>query len=251
VEAYLDVPQLTVIPRTRDFEAGMVRESFNTLRTALLFARRDRNSQAILVTSALPQEGKSTVALHLAEALADAGDPTLLIDLDLRRPSLHRQLKTTSEPGFTNLMTDSEMINLNHIIRRTGRPNLSVITAGALPPNVPAFLAEGFIDYWLAQFRSLFRWVLIDSPPVASVSDPLILASFVESVVFVVRAHSTDKKIARRCVQKLQKVNPQVAGAVLNDYDLEKVRHYEYQYYYQYHSSHEPSLVVDHHEGRK
>ncbi|MDD5544205.1 MAG: polysaccharide biosynthesis tyrosine autokinase [Acidobacteriia bacterium] len=248
VEAYLDIPQLAVIPRSRNFDSGMVRESFNTLRTALLFARRDRNSQAILITSALPQEGKSTVSLHLAEALADAGDPTLLIDLDLRRPSLHRQLKTPSEPGFTNLMTDAEMVNLNRIIRRTGRPNLSVITAGALPPNVPAFLAEGFIDYWLDQFRSMFRWVLIDSPPVASVSDPLILTSFVEGVVFVCRAHATDKKIARRCVQKLQKVNPHVVGAVLNDYDLEKVRYYEYQYYYQYYSSKDPSLVGDHRE---
>jgi succinoglycan biosynthesis transport protein ExoP len=249
VESYLELPQLAVIPRARDFEAGMVREAFNTLRSALLFARRDRKSQAVLITSALPQEGKSTVALHLAEALADAGDPTLLIDLDLRRPSLHRQLKTSSEPGFTNLMTDAETIDLNHIIRRTGRPNLSVITSGALPPSVPAFLAEGFIDYWLDQFRSVFRWVLIDSPPVASVSDPLILASFVESVVFVVRAHATDKRVSRRCIQRLQKVNPHVVGAVLNDYDLEKVRYYEYEYYYQYYSNHEPSLASDHREG--
>lgn len=230
LESFLDLPQMAVIPRTREFGSSVAREAFISLRAALLFARRDRRSQVILVTSSVSQEGKSTVAVHLGEALADAGESTLLVDLDLRRPSLHRQLILSNEPGFTDLMSRPEAVNVNRIVRRTARRNLSVITAGALSHPVQAYLSERFVEDWFEQFRSVFRWIIVDSPSLASVSDGLILSSYVEGVVFVVRADRTDKRLARQCVRNLQRVNPHVIGAVLNDFDFEKHPGVKFQY---------------------
>ena len=233
VERYLHLDLLAAVPRYDDKTAHLVTEAYQNLRTALLFARRDEGGQVVLVTGTAPQEGKTTTLLNVGKLLASSGERTLLVDGDLRRAQLHTRLEVPREPGLTDHFVRHEPPE--RLVQVTRLPNLAVLTAGPLPPNPPAILARKGLGDLLAELRRRYEWILVDSPPLASVTDALLLARHADLVVFVIEHKKVDKLVLRRSVNALRKVTSTVLGAVLNAVDVEaKGSYYSYYYHHRY-----------------
>jgi succinoglycan biosynthesis transport protein ExoP len=231
VERYLHLDLLAAVPSSSDANAHLVTEAYQNLRTALLFARREGRGQVVLVTGTAPQEGKTTTILNLGKLMAASGERTILLDLDLRRAQIHSRTGLTREPGLTNHFT--EHADLASLIRPTRTPNLFALTAGKLPPNPPALLARPLVGELLGRLCQDYEWVLLDSPPLASVTDALLLARWADQVIFVIQHNKVDKRLVKRHVAGLRRVTGNLLGAVLNDVELGlQGHHYHYHYYY-------------------
>ena len=227
VERYLRLDLLAAVPRYTEETWSLATEAYQNLGTALIFARRDEKGPVVLVTRTAPQEGKTTTIFNLARLLAGSGEKTVVVDGDLRRANLHPRLKLPREPGFTDLFT--RKAPLDTLLKATSTSNLFALTAGALPPNPPALLARKSLGDLVDTLRAQFDWVLVDSPPLASVTDALLLARQADHTVLVVQHNKVDKKLIKRSVAALRKATPHLLGAILNVVD---VRAQSYQYYY-------------------
>jgi polysaccharide biosynthesis transport protein len=228
VERYLHLDLLASVPRYEADNAHLVTEAYQNLRTALLFARRGEAGQVVLVTGTAPQEGKTTTIVNLAKLLAGSGEKTIVLDCDLRRAQLHHRLEIAREPGLTDVFVQKE--DVDAVVQSTRVPNLSALTAGPLPPNPPALLARKDFGELLDQLRARFEWILVDSPPLASVTDALLLARHADLAVMVVQHLKVDKRLVKRSVVALRRATPNLLGAVLNAVDIH-ARGYHYYYY--------------------
>jgi len=232
VERYLGLETLTALPKMTDDNARVLRESFQSLRTAVMLAARGKDSHVLMVTSAVPEEGKTTVAFNLAKVLATGGSKVLLIDADLRKPRLHRMIKAKNVRGLTSVVlgerTASEVIHSFPNIT-----NLDLITSGPLPPNPPELFGKQSYRELLDEARNSYDWVLIDTSPVASVTDPVICARLAELVVLVVQYGSTRRQVVREAIRLLGRTGTHIAGVLLNKVDIER-DHYYYAGYYSY-----------------
>lgn len=197
-----------------------VTEAYRALRTNIQFASLDRPVQTILITSADPGEGKSTILANLGVVMAQAGRKTLLVDADLRRPQLHAIFGKGNEQGLTSLMMTTGTKDLP--LQETGVPNLTLLTSGPLPPNPAEVLASRRLDDVLQQLKGEAEIVLFDAPPVVAVTDAVILASKVDGVLLVVNAGKTRREMARRAKVLLDKANARLLGAILNNVKTEK-----------------------------
>jgi capsular exopolysaccharide synthesis family protein len=230
VERYLHMDLLAAVPRYDDPGAPLVTEAYQNLRTALLFGRKDDAGQVVLVTGTAPQEGKTTTLVNIGRLLAASGERTVVLDFDLRRAQLHSRLGLTREPGLMNFFIQQE--ELESLVKPTSTPGLFALTTGPLPPSPPAILARKSVGDLMAALRKRFDWVLVDSPPLASVTDALLLARHADQTVVVIQHNKVDKKLVKRCVAALRKITPSLLGAVLNVVDV-KAQGY-YYYYYQH-----------------
>ena len=228
IERYLHLDLLAAVPRYEAENDSLATEAYQNLRTALLFARRDDRGQVVLVTGTAPQEGKTTTIVNLAKLLAGAGEKTVVVDCDLRRAQMHQRLSLPREPGFTDFFVRHEP--LSSLLQPSPVANLFVLTAGPLPPNPPALLARKTLGNLLDELKGEFEWVLIDSPPLASVTDALLLARHADHAVLVIQHNKVDKKLIKRCAAALRKATPNLLGAVLNVVDV-RARRYQYYYY--------------------
>ena len=172
----------------------------------------------MLITGSAPQEGKTTTLVNIAKLLAGAGEKTVVLDCDLRRAQLHQRLGLDREPGLTDHFV--KHVPLDQLLKPTDQPNLFVLTAGPLPPNPPALLARRAVPELLAELKARFEWILVDSPPLASVTDALLLARHADEVVMVVQHNKVDKKVVKRSVNALRKAAPNLLGVVLNQVDV-------------------------------
>jgi capsular exopolysaccharide synthesis family protein len=231
VEKYLKADCLAIIPKHDSAGDGVVTEAYRTLRSSLLFNRERDHGNVILLTSSIPQEGKSTTAINLARALAESGEPTLVVDFDLRRSSVHNHLRLYREPGLADYC--SREVKLDLVMQSTKEPNLSAVTSGKLPPNPPALIGSTAVKRFLEECRERFTWILLDAPPVVSVTDPLLLAKLADMVLMVVRYNQVDRKLARRSLVALRRTDARVAGVVLNGIDPRSDSHHYYYSYYQ------------------
>jgi succinoglycan biosynthesis transport protein ExoP len=228
VERYLHLDLLAAVPRYENETDSLATEAYQNLRTALLFARRDERGQVVLVTGTAPQEGKTTTIVNLARLLAGAGEKTAVVDCDLRRAQMHQRLALPREPGFTDFFVRHEPASA--LLQPASTANLFALTAGPLPPNPPALLARKALGELLDELRGEFDWVLVDSPPLASVTDALLLARHADHAVLVIQHNKVDKRLVKRAVAALRKATPNVLGAVLNVVDV-RARSYHYYYY--------------------
>ena len=234
VERYLHLDLLAAVPKYDETNVHLVTEAYQNLRTSLIFARREDSGQVVLITGTAPQEGKTSTIVNLAKLLAASGEKTLVMVLDLRRAQIHRRLGVPKEPGFSDYFTKRE--DLDRLVQATKSPNLFVLTAGALPPNPPALIARKQMGDLLDRLRRHFDWILVDSPPLASVTDALLLARYCDLAVYVVQHNKIDKKAIKRSLQALQKATPNLVGVVMNALDT-KTRGYYYYYYHQDHKA--------------
>jgi succinoglycan biosynthesis transport protein ExoP len=214
-------------------------EAYRALRTSILLAGGTA-PQVLLVTSPLPQEGKTTTCINCGIMLAQQGRRVLLIDADLRRPSIHMRLKMKNERGLTNILT-GRAIASECIVKYPEVPNLSVLTAGSSPPRPSELLGSEVINDLLSQWRKEYDHILIDSPPALSVTDAVLLSPKCDRVVLVIRAGQTTKGALSRARDLLLQVNAQVLGVVVNAVDLNAPQYY----YYSYGSSHRSYYTDD------
>lgn len=205
-------------------------ESYRALRTSLLLSNLGSPPKVIVITSALPQEGKSTTSINCAVVLAQKGVRVLLIDADLRRPSIHKTLGMGPRSGLSNVLTGSTTLD-QAIARTTVLPNLHVLPAGTPPPNPAELLASTNMRDVLAELRQQYDHIVVDTPPSLSVTDAVVLSPRADAVVLVIRSGQTTKQALRRSRDILAQVNAKVVGVLLNAVDLSSP---DYYYYYEY-----------------
>jgi len=208
-----------------------VAEAARAIRTNILFMSPDRPFRTLLVTSASPSEGKTTVACCIAIAMAQAGRRVALVDCDMRRPRLHQVFGAPRDSGVTTALLAPE--TLEQAVLSTDIPGLWVLPTGPLPPNPAELLHSDAFQKLLDGLRERFDSVVIDSPPIAPVTDAAILSTRVDGTVLVVRAAVTRKDVARRAVRSLRDVGGRIVGTVFNAVDFQR-RDYGYYHYYAY-----------------
>ncbi|NLZ48462.1 MAG: CpsD/CapB family tyrosine-protein kinase [Clostridiales bacterium] len=205
-------------------------EAFRTLRTNIQFSGLDDSLSSIVVTSSVPSEGKSTVLINLAITIAQSGKSVLVVDCDLRRPTVHKKLGLPNTEGLTNLLIQ-EKNSFNDVVLSTKVPNLSALTSGPIPPNPAELLGTKRMKHLLGELTKAYDMVLIDAPPVIAVTDAQILSTIAEGTLIVSSYGTTEKIGLVKTKELLDKVGAKILGVVLNKVP-EKSEHYYYGKYY-------------------
>jgi capsular exopolysaccharide synthesis family protein len=216
---------------TKSRPRSQMAESYRALRTSLLLTFAGGPPKIILITSALPEEGKTTTSVNSAIVLAQKGTPVLLIDADLRRPSIHKTLGLGPQIGLSNVLTGTATLQ-QAIIPSTILPDLFILPAGTPPPNPAELLASAKMKNVLEELRRHYDHIVIDSPPTLSVTDAVVMSTAADAVVLVIRSGHTTKPALRRARDILLQVNARVCGVLVNAVDLNSpdyYYHYEYQ----------------------
>jgi succinoglycan biosynthesis transport protein ExoP len=209
-------------------------ESIRTVLTSIMFANPDaERPRVMVVTSAAPGEGKSTLVSNLAATLAEINQRVLLIDADLRRPSLHRMFGFQNDEGVAELLRAGNPTSPNGSIRRTAIPNLSLLMSGPPHAGNPTLLYSDRLRDLLESVRNDYDAVFIDTPPMLTMADARVVARYSDAVILVARANITSRQALRDACQRFLDDGANVLGAVLNDWNPRKSSRYGYSRYYQ------------------
>lgn len=249
IESISGLPSLALIPRIRRSTAELAgqspvqrnlavigapmsqfSEAFRALRTSLLLSVAGREPQVILLTSATPSEGKTTVAMNLACVLAQRDVRVLLIDADLRRPTVHHRFNINGKVGLSSVLTGSTTLGeaVQHVAEV---PKLDVLVSGPVPPFPTEMLASDAMERLLAECRGIYTHIVLDSPPLLSITDSVVLANDADAVVLVVRQGKSNKHAVRRSRDLLMRAGTRITGTVLNAVDLNSPEYYAYYGY--------------------
>lgn len=243
IETWLGLPFLGYVPNIkagnlheRDLHAHLhprssASESFRTLRAAITLAPRADKMRVFGVTSSIPSEGKSLCASNFAIVTAQSGLRTVLIDADLRRPSVHKAFQIHAPEGLASYL-EGTVDQLDKIVHKSDVPNLDVIACGPIPANPSELLENSRMMTLLAELRKRYERVVIDCPPISAVSDPLVMGSKSDGILYVMKFKKIRREHARRSVQRIQDAGIQIVGVLLNDIDFEGRDSYYYSYYY-------------------
>jgi capsular exopolysaccharide synthesis family protein len=196
-------------------------EAYRTLSTNIQFSSLDRDIQTLLVTSVGPDEGKSIVLANLAITMAEGGRRVVIVDCDLRHPSLHQIFGLADQPGLTTMMLNE---SLAPALQGTSVAGVNLVAAGPLPPNPAELISSERFSRVLASIVADADVVLVDAPPVSAVADATILATRVDGVLLVVDSGRTRRDNARRATEQLQRVGARLLGAVLTNVKAEKTQ---------------------------
>jgi len=250
IESITELPSLAIIPRARRSSADQAgtlttaqrnigiltqpksqfAESFRSLRTSLLLSTAGHPPKIIVLTSATPSEGKTTAASNLAAILAQRDTRVLLIDGDLRRPNIHHRFGLNGKVGLTTVLTGAT--TLEGTVQSVPEiPNLDILPSGPVPPFPTEMLSSGAMEAILKRCAEIYDYVVIDSPPILSVTDGVILARQADAVVLVVRHGKSSKHVVRRARDILLRSGAGITGIVLNAVDLNSPEYYGYYGY--------------------
>ncbi|MDW7650624.1 MAG: CpsD/CapB family tyrosine-protein kinase [Bacillota bacterium] len=214
---------------TREDPKSPLAEAFRSLRTNIKFANVEKEIKSILVTSAGPGEGKSTVLANLAVAMAQAGQTVLVIDCDMRKPVQHKIFELHNGKGLTHFLLDKA--SLDEVIRPTAVENLSVLTTGTIPPNPSELLETKKFAALLEQLGEQYDRILVDSPPAGAVTDSVILSRIIDGVILAVYAEKTKVEQVKYVQEQMKKTGAKILGVVLT-HTARKGRSYQYYHYY-------------------
>jgi capsular exopolysaccharide family len=208
-------------------------EAYRQLRTSVLLSTAGHAPKSLLVTSSLPAEGKTTTAVNTAISLAQTGAKVLIIDADMRRPRLHSIFNIGNAEGLSTIlssdMSESEILN---IIQHEKESKLYLLPSGPVPPNPAELIGSEQMSNLMKKLQGVFTHVVVDSPPIASFTDGVLIASMVDGVILVVHSGKSSRQIVRRSRQLLSDVGAKVFGVVLNNVNLRSQDNYYYQSYY-------------------
>jgi capsular exopolysaccharide synthesis family protein len=259
VENILHLPFLGYIPNIksvsiveRDLQSHLhptssPAESFRTLRAAISLAKNADKFRVMAFTSTMPSEGKSLVASNFAIVTSQTGLKTLLVDADLRRPSVHKAFQLQSPVGLSAYLS-GRTDNISELVHSTEVPNLDVVCCGAVPPNPSELIGSNRMVRFLEEASRRYDRVILDCPPVSAVSDPLIVGAMADGMVFVTKFNKIRREHAVRSVQRIQDSGIHLVGMVLNNIDFEGKDSYYYSYHYyqnRYYSSHYRNKSAD------
>jgi capsular exopolysaccharide synthesis family protein len=243
-DRYVSLPFLGFVPHIDDSESENrdlaadakpgtpIAESFRAIRTSLLFSRGGAEVRTILVTSAGPGEGKTTVSSNLAATLAKNRGPVLLIDADLRRPRVAKALGLENTRGLTNCLIGEAQ--LDDVVMPTRVEGLFVLSSGPIPPNPAELLHGDRMAALLAEAREKYDRVVIDSPPVVAVTDARVLASQVDGLYMVISMGKTSRRVIHRALDSITSIGFEVHGAILNNLNTPTGRYGYYDREYAY-----------------
>ena len=209
-------------------------EAYRGIRTSIQFAQAGKELKTIAVTSCTPNEGKSTTIANLAVVLTQTGKSVLLIDCDMRNPTVHKNFKLSNKVGLSSCISMGTA--LSDAVQATGIENLDALTGGVIPPNPSELLGSERMQHILARASEEYDYVLIDTPPVLPVTDALVLSRMVDGVILVLTSGEIKVEMARDVKNQLVQADANILGVVLN-----KVRseHHGYGYGYYYYYGHE------------
>jgi capsular exopolysaccharide synthesis family protein len=205
-------------------------EAFRTLRTNIQFSSLDNEIKAIVVTSTQPGEGKSTVISNLAVTMAQSGKKVLLIDCDLRKPSVHKKLGMSNQDGLTSLLAKEK--NLEEVVQPTNINNFYVLTSGPIPPNPAELLGSKRMKSFIVELQGYFDMILLDAPPVLAVTDAQILSTLCNGVMLVAEYGQAEKHAVVRAKEAIDKVGGKILGLVINKVPSNSKSYYYYNYEY-------------------
>jgi tyrosine-protein kinase Etk/Wzc len=213
-----------------EFPKSAVSESFRNLRSSLFLKSGHDNSKVILITSSQPQDGKSFISFNLASSIASVGYKTLLIDCDLRRPTLHSKMRTENKIGLTNYMTKNA--SADEIIKTTSIENLSFIPAGPIIPNPSELMELGVLNNLIEYLKTKFDYIIIDTTPVGIVADATLMMKYASRVIMVIRNNYTRKDLFANVLNNLKTNKLNNYDIVYNDLSLHKSSYRHYSNYY-------------------
>ncbi|MBC9825911.1 CpsD/CapB family tyrosine-protein kinase [Carnobacterium inhibens] len=218
-----ELPSLITLTRP----SSVVAEQIRTVRTNIQFSMIDKDLKTLVVTSAGPGAGKSTISANLAVTFAMQGKKVLIVDADMRKPTIHKIFRLSNRDGLTTLLTErsTEIKNIAHKLDIEG---LYVITSGVIPPNPSELLASNRMNHLLSEIEGIFDLIIFDMPPVIAVTDAQIMASKVDGTIFIINKDGADKEMVLKSKELLNKVNSNVLGAVFNRVDTKKDQYYSY-----------------------
>ncbi|MDC7783882.1 CpsD/CapB family tyrosine-protein kinase [Priestia megaterium] len=204
-----------------------IAEQYRLIRTNIHFSSVDKEIISIVVTSPEPSDGKTTTASNLAIVMAQQGKKVLLMDADLRRPSIHYAFNLSNIEGLTNVLT--KQVSLDNAILKTSVPNLEILTSGPIPPNPSELLNSKALETTINELKSKYEYIILDTPPVLAVADSQILASKCDGVIMVMRSGKTNKQNAIKAKEFIVKTKATLLGAILNESELDNSN---YSYYH-------------------
>jgi capsular exopolysaccharide synthesis family protein len=204
-------------------------EAYRQLRTSVLLSSAGHPSKLLLVTSSQPREGKTTTAVNTAISLAQTGASVVIVDCDMRRPRVHHLLNVDDRLGIS-LYLSGQNEDLDALVQAHQIPNLSVLPCGPIPPNPAELIGSDQMRKLLGELSARFDHIVVDSPPVVSFADPVILSTMVDGVILVVRGGFTSRGVMLRSRQILGDVGAKIYGVVLNDADMKSTESYHYAY---------------------
>jgi capsular exopolysaccharide synthesis family protein len=250
VERTFQAPVLGVIPQNIGYlidegTESKHAEAYRVLRTNLLFTRKEEMLNTIVIVSAGAGEGKSTTAINLATVFAQAGSRILIIDSDLRRPTLHKLFKVANNLGLTNYLLKQN--TLAEIVQTTSVPNLDFMASGKLPNSSIGILGSTQMKQMIAELKQRYDFIFFDSPPILGVSDASIIASEVDVVMQVIQYRRYPQPMTVRAKQMIEKVSGNFVGIILNNINMSQDEGYYYYsgYYHDYYYSRNPDEQAD------
>ncbi len=190
------------------------REAYNLLRTNISFAFPDvEGGKVVGICSSRPQEGKSTTAINLAYSLAEAGYNVLLIDGDMRRPSVYETAGVDMEPGLSEMLSGKDKVEVHKAVLH---PNMSVLTSGHIPPNPSELIGSHRMGTLLEEYKAVYDYIIVDLPPVLAVSDPVAISKYLGGMILVVRHQKTRRRDIVESIRQLEYAGVKILGFVYN-----------------------------------
>lgn len=203
-----------------------ISEQYRTIRTNLEFSSVDGHLETMLVTSAGPSEGKSSTVANLAIVFAQQEKKVLLVDADLRKPTVHYTFRVDNRRGMSSVLVGE--LPMQEAVSKSDVPNLDILPSGPIPPNPSELLGSKAMKNFIAEAEKYYDMIIFDTPPVLAVTDAQILANQVDGALMVVRSKQTDQEAAVKAKELLEPASAKLLGAVLNDREQQKDQYYYY-----------------------